>query len=151
MRAVPRYGQTVAEGQPADRVGGPGAAESPGAREPTRLDRAAAIAFGPLAPYGFVSVPGGWPGCTAYGNASWRVEIDHDWKEGELLVRVGAHGNGDALAEAVMRPLEQLLPPAALKGLRLRRLDPNPSIGMLTARLSDLLVTLQAELSGFPR
>lgn len=149
--AVPRYGRTVAEGQPADCVGGPTAAEPPGAGEPTRLDRAAATAFGPLAPYGFVTVSGGWPGCTAYRNARWRVEIDHDWKDGELLVRVGVLGNGDASGEPVMRPLEQLLPSTALKGLRLRRIGPNPSIGMLTARLSDLLVALQAELSGFPR
>jgi hypothetical protein len=150
MCAVPRYGRTVAEDERAGGVGGPAAEETPGAQEPTRLDRAATVAFGTLASYGYVSVPCRWPGCTAYSNGSWRVEIDHDWKEGELLVRIGAHARDGGAAQPLMRPVDQLLSPATLKRLRLRRLSPSPSVGILSARLSDLLVALRSELSGFP-
>lgn len=116
-------------------------------RLPSRLQRAAAAAFEPLASYGYEPVPCRWPDCAAYSNGRWLIEVDHDWKEGELIIRIGEYattGTADPVRPA-MRPIEDLLPPAAVAALRLRRLKPAPSTGMLTSRLRRLVEILRTD------
>ena len=114
---------------------------------PNRMQRAAAAAFEPLASHGYKSVPCRWPDCVAYSNGRWRIEVDHDWKEGELLVRIGEYTTGSTdPVQRAMRPIEELLPTGATAVLRLRRLKPAPTTGMLLSRLQSLVEVLRTEL-----
>ena len=105
---------------------------------------AAAAAFEPLVRHGYVSAPCRWPDCVAYSNRRWRIEVSHDWKEGALLVRVGEYtktGTADP-GHPAMRSIDELLPAPAMAGLRLGRLKPDLSTGMLASRLRGLVQVL---------
>jgi hypothetical protein len=120
--------------------------EADGDRPLSRLQRAAAAAFEPLIRHGYVPAPCRWPDCVAYSNGVWRIEVSHDWKEGELLVRVGEYvktGTADP-GRPAMRSIDELLTTPAMAGLRLSRLKPDPSAGMIASRLRGLVQVLTA-------